>query len=34
VRLEKIWKYAHPLYYLEIMIEMDNEEEFFGMLLR
>jgi tetraacyldisaccharide 4'-kinase len=34
VRLEKIWKYAHPLYYLDIMIELEREEEFFGLLER
>lgn len=32
VKLEKIWNYRIPLYYLEIEIEIDREEEFFKLL--
>ena len=32
VKLEKIWPQSQPLYYLEIKIRLDREEEFFRLI--
>ncbi len=32
VKLEKIWNYSYPLYYLDIEIKLEDEDEFFGLI--
>ncbi len=34
VKLEKIWDYQRPFYYLNIRVELENEDEFFELINR